>query len=430
MARLPADRRAGRHVRSVLRAGFMAGAARTRGIFHDDDVSHVDRRRDRHRDPFGPQACRRGVQGGAGMRIRTRDRNRSPHGSRVIRLRVPSSGHPSYPAQRKSVPLRTRVSPPSRVPAPMHHGPAGPPLGNRMVLLHVLHALAGAMSIVCGLGVLLGIAYTVAASVLVGRFFSRPAAQPREYPGVTVAKPLHGDEWQLVQHLESFFVQNYPGPVQHLFGVHDAGDAALAAVETLRARYPDANIKVVADARLYGPNRKIGNLVNMLEHAEYSVLCLADSDVLVERDYLCAVVGALQQPDVGIVTSVYRGVASPGFWPRIAVAMTNYHFLPGVITGIFIGRARPCFGQTIAITRATLERIGGLARFAHHLAEDHALGEAVRQAGAQVVIPSFVVGHACVEETFSRLYAHELRWSCTIRAADRLGHAGSVLMHP
>ncbi|POM17382.1 acyl-CoA dehydrogenase [Burkholderia cepacia] len=299
-----------------------------------------------------------------------------------------------------------------------------------MVLLHVLHALAGAMSIVCGLGVLLGIAYTVAASVLVGRFFSRPAAQPREYPGVTVAKPLHGDEWQLVQHLESFFVQDYPGPVQHLFGVHDAGDAALAAVETLRARYPDANIKVVADARLYGPNRKIGNLVNMLGHAEYSVLCLADSDVLVERDYLRAVVGALQQPDVGIVTSVYRGVASPGFWPGIAVAMTNYHFLPGVITGLFIGRARPCFGQTIAITRATLERIGGLARFAHHLAEDHALGEAVRQAGAQVVIPPFVVGHACVEETFSRLYAHELRWSCTIRAADRLGHAGSVLMHP
>jgi ceramide glucosyltransferase len=151
---------------------------------------------------------------------------------------------------------------------------------------------------------------------------------------------------------------------------------------------------------------------------------------VVDRDYLRAVVGALQEPEVGIVTSVYRGVASPGFWPGVAVAMTNYHFLPGVITGLFIGRARPCFGQTIAITRATLERIGGLARFAHHLAEDHALGEAVRQIGARVVIPPFVVGHACVDDTFETLYAHELRWSCTIRAADRIGHAGSVLMHP
>ncbi|RQZ15191.1 glycosyltransferase [Burkholderia sp. Bp9031] len=299
-----------------------------------------------------------------------------------------------------------------------------------MVLLHLLHRLGPAMSIACGISAMLGIAYVVVASVLIGRFFARPGAAPRDYPGVTVAKPLHGDEWHLVQHLESFFVQDYPGPVQYLFGVHDASDAALAAVDALRARYPGANIKAVADARLYGPNRKIANLVNMLEHAEYSVLCLADSDVLVEPDYLRAVVGALQQTNVGIVTSVYRGVASPGFWPDVAAAMTNFHFLPGVVTGLFIGRARPCFGQTIAITRATLERIGGLTRFAHHLAEDHALGEAVRQMGAHVAIPPFVVGHACVEETFATLFAHELRWSRTIRAADRLGHAGSVLMHP
>ena len=154
-----------------------------------------------------------------------------------------------------------------------------------MEWLQVVHALARAISFVCGFGVLLGIAYTIAASVLVGRFFSRVAAMPRDFPGVTVAKPLHGDEWHLGQHLESFFVQDYPGPVQHLFGVHDAGDAALEAVEALRARHPDANITVVADARLYGPNRKVANLVNMLEHAEHSVLCLADSDVVVERDY-------------------------------------------------------------------------------------------------------------------------------------------------
>jgi ceramide glucosyltransferase len=299
-----------------------------------------------------------------------------------------------------------------------------------MVLLHALHTIAGALSIVCGLGALLGIVYTVTASVLVGRFFSHTVEAPCEYPGVTVAKPLHGDEWRLVQHIDSFFEQDYPGPVQYLFGVHDAGDAALAAVETLRLRHPDANIRVVADARLYGPNRKIANLVNMLEYAEHAVLCLADSDVLVERDYLRAVVGALQQPGVGIVTSVYRGVAAPGFWPGIAAAMTNYHFLPGVITGLAIGRARPCFGQTIAITRATLERIGGLTRFAHHLAEDHALGQAVRQIGADVVILPFAIGHACIEDTFGTLFAHELRWSRTIRVADRAGHAGSVLMHP
>ena len=183
-----------------------------------------------------------------------------------------------------------------------------------MVLLHVLRALAGAMSIVCGLGVLLGIAYTITASVLVGRFFSgrRPSrATIRASPSRSRCTATSGNSYSISKASSCRIIR----AVQHLFGVHDANDKALVAVEALRARYPEANIKVVADARLYGPNRKIANLVNMLEHAEYSVLCLADSDVRVERDYLRAVVGALQQPEVGIVTSVYRGIASPGFWP-------------------------------------------------------------------------------------------------------------------
>jgi ceramide glucosyltransferase len=286
------------------------------------------------------------------------------------------------------------------------------------------------IAVICAIGAVFGIIYTGVAGLLVGRFFARGVAAPEHFPAVTVAKPLHGDEWDLEEHLGSFFEQDYPGAVQYLFGVHDARDPALAAIEKLRARYPEAHITVVADARLYGPNRKIANLVNMLERAEHDVLCFADSDVSVDRRYLRNIVGTLQQPGVGLVTTVYRGLCAPGFWPRVAAALTNYHFLPGVATGLAIGRARPCFGQSIAMTRETLDKIGGLAQFAHHLAEDHALGEAVRRAGGEVAIPPIVVQHACVENTFTKLFAHELRWSRTIRAADRSGHLGAVLMHP
>ncbi|NLP62951.1 glycosyltransferase [Paraburkholderia sacchari] len=299
-----------------------------------------------------------------------------------------------------------------------------------VALLTIFHVLAQCLAILCGLGAILGIVYTAVACWLIGRFFARDVAAPQRFPAVTIVKPLHGDEWQLEAHLASFFEQDYPGPVQYLFGVEDACDAALAAVESLRTRYPGAHVTVVADARLYGPNRKIANLVNMLEKAEHEVLCFADSDVCVEPNYLRHIVGTLQQPGVGLVTTVYRGRPAPGFWPRLAAALTNYHFLPGVVTGLALGRARPCFGQSIAMTREMLERIGGLAQFAHHLAEDHAVGQAVRRAGATVAIPPIVVEHACAENTFSKVFAHELRWSRTIRAADRSGHLGAVLMHP
>ncbi|ALK32774.1 bacteriohopanetetrol glucosamine biosynthesis glycosyltransferase HpnI [Burkholderia plantarii] len=290
--------------------------------------------------------------------------------------------------------------------------------------------LGHALATVASLCAAFGLVYTLVAAGLVGRFFARAPTLPTQYPPVTLMKPLHGDEWRLVDHLASFFDHDYPAPVQYLFGVHDANDDALRAVATLRERYPQAHITLVADARLYGPNRKICNLVNMLEQAEHDLLCFADSDVCVGRDYLYRIVGALEQPGVGLVTSAYRGISAPGLWPRAAAASTNYLFFPGVVTGLATKLARPCFGQTIAIRRATLDQIGGLAAFVHHLAEDHAIGEAVRGIGATVSVPPLIVDHACIESTFSALFTHELRWSRTIRAADPLGHLGSALMHP
>ncbi|MFC0397491.1 bacteriohopanetetrol glucosamine biosynthesis glycosyltransferase HpnI [Paraburkholderia rhizosphaerae] len=296
--------------------------------------------------------------------------------------------------------------------------------------MHIVHVLGITLAALFAVPAVLGTAYTWLAAMLVRAFFARSCAQPTSFPSVTLVKPLCGDEWNLEQNLVSFFEQDYPGPIQYLFGVHDPDDVALKTVDRLRERYPHAQVDVVVDSRLYGPNRKIANLVNMLEQAKYDVLCFADSDVTVERDYLRRVVGELQSPGVGLVTCVYRGLCAPGWWPGFAAAATNYHFLPGVVTGLALGRARPCFGQTIAMERAMLERIGGLAQFSHHLAEDHAIGSAVRRTGATVSIPPFAVRHACVETRFTKLFAHELRWSRTIRSIDPLGHLGSALMHP
>jgi len=292
------------------------------------------------------------------------------------------------------------------------------------------HLILLALAFLCGIGAALGIVYTVLAGALVGRFFARTTSEPTSYPAVTIVKPLHGHEWTLLSNLSSFCQQDYPGPLQFLFGVHDSEDAALRTVEQLRVLHPEAHITVVADARLYGPNRKMSNILNMLPEAQHDVLVFADSDVSVGPSYLRNVVGELQKPGVGLVTCVYRGQPDPGFWPRLSAKATNYQFLPGVVTGLALGMARPCFGQTIAMRRETLERIGGFAQFVHHLAEDHAIGEAVRMIGEKVVIPPFTVSHACVETSATKLIAHELRWSRTIRIIDPIGHLGSALTHP
>jgi ceramide glucosyltransferase len=169
-----------------------------------------------------------------------------------------------------------------------------------------VHLMLSALALLCGMGAVFGIVYTLLAGALIRRFFARTPSQPTSFPPVTIVKPLHGDEWTLLSNLSSFCQQDYPGQLQFLFGVHDSEDPALQTVEQLRLLHPEAHITVVADARLYGPNRKMSNILNMLPEAQHDVLVFADSDVSVGPSYLRNVIGELQKPGVGLVTCVYR----------------------------------------------------------------------------------------------------------------------------
>lgn len=254
-------------------------------------------------------------------------------------------------------------------------------------------------------------------------------ARPRR--GVSVLKPLYGGEPDLERNLASFCTQAYAGPVEVLFGVSSPTDPAVAVVERLLAAFPERDLGLVVDERRYGSNGKVSNLVNLAERARHDVIVLADSDMLVPPDYLDRVVGALAAPGVGAVTCLYRGLAIPGVWSRLAVQWIDHHFLPSVVVGLAFGLAKPCFGSTIALTRATLERIGGFMAFKDRLADDYAVGEAVRGLGLAIAVPrGLVLGHTCTAASLGGLLRQELRWSRTIRSVDPVGFLGSAVTHP
>ena len=255
------------------------------------------------------------------------------------------------------------------------------------------------------------------------------AAGPR--PAVSLLKPLHGDEPDLHRNLRSACLQDYPGPVEVIFGVARADDPAVATVRRLQAEFPARDIRLVVDERRHGTNGKVSNLANIAERARHPVVVFADSDMLVEPDCLDRVVAALAQPGVGAVTCLYRGIAVPGLWSRLAVGWIDHHFLPNVAVGMALGLAKPCFGSTIALHRDTLERIGGFTAFKDRLADDYAVGEAVRALGLAVAVPrDLVLGHTCTAASFGALMRQELRWSRTIRSVDPAGYVGSVVTHP
>jgi ceramide glucosyltransferase len=283
---------------------------------------------------------------------------------------------------------------------------------------------------VCFAVAIAGCAYALGAAVVTRRFATAHAAVAASFPGVTILKPLRGAEPGLYDNLASFCNQSYPGPVQILFGVQDPADAAIAAVHRLIADLPGRNLELVRHSHAGGPNPKVVNLVGMQGRICHDIVIIADSDIAVAQDYLSRTVAALYRTNVGLVTCLYHGSARAGPWARLASMAIDYHFLPDVLVGIRLGLARPCFGSTIALRRETLAAIGGFEAFLGYLADDYAMGEAVRAAGMQVAIPPFIVAHSCSERSAGELLRHELRWARTVRAISPLGYAGLVITHP
>ncbi|HTS52378.1 MAG TPA: bacteriohopanetetrol glucosamine biosynthesis glycosyltransferase HpnI [Burkholderiales bacterium] len=291
-------------------------------------------------------------------------------------------------------------------------------------------AIAGWLSVACLTLAIIGGAYVLMAALILPRSLRMLPESARPSSAVTILKPLHGAESGLYENLASFCVQDYPHPIQILFGVQDAADPAITVVQKLIADYPALDLELVVDSRVHGPNRKVSNLTNLQTRIKHELVILADSDMRVARNYLAQVASALQREGVGIVTCLYRGVAAGGFWARMAVMAIDCHFLPSVLVGLRIGLARPCFGSTIALRRSVLARIGGFEVFARYLADDNAMGEAVRRAGMEVAILPVLVTHACTERTFVDLWRHALRSARTIRVVAPWGFAGSVVTHP
>jgi ceramide glucosyltransferase len=242
----------------------------------------------------------------------------------------------------------------------------------------------------------------------------RVSVSSRRPQPVTVLKPLCNAEPDLYEHLRTFCQQDF-AKFQLVFGVRDPNDPALIAVRRLIAEFPMVEIDVVVNPALHGRNYKISNLMNMLGHARYDVLVMADSDTWVEPDYLATVTAPLSDPGVGLVTCIYRDVPTARVWSRLGAMYVNEWYMPSVLLARLFGFRGYVSGQTLCLRRETLEAIGGLKTVVNYLADDYQLGSLVRGLGLRIVMSRYLVAAQHDEVTLSSLIQHELRWMRTLR---------------
>ena len=274
---------------------------------------------------------------------------------------------------------------------------------------------------------LASIVYYVANLVAL-RLWRRQAVPPPAAFPVSILKPLKGCDPEMYEAFRSHCLQNYEAPYEIIFGVNDAYDEAVPAVERLKQEFPDRAISLVVCHEVLGANRKVSNLVQMVKRAQYAHVLVNDSDITVPPVYLSRVMRWFAKPQVGLVTCLYRARPAKGNWSRIESLGVLLDFMPGALTARIVeGRVRFGLGSTLAVSRVALEKIGGFEKLADYLADDYELANAIVKAGYQVVVPVTIVETHVHDYNFREFWDHQLRWGRTVRSSRFGGYLGLVV---
>jgi ceramide glucosyltransferase len=269
---------------------------------------------------------------------------------------------------------------------------------------------------VCGLLALAGTAYFVLSIVAALRYRAEPQVATSDFtPPVSILKSLKGTDPHMHAAFASHCVLDYP-EYEVLFGVSDLEDPALAVVAQVQEEFPHARLRVVHCPEVLGLNGKVSNLAQMLPQVGYEHVIINDSDIVVPPDYLLRVMSPFADTRIGMVTTLYRGVAGKTLGSKIEALGLSTDFAGGVLLArVLEGGIRFGLGATMATAKTVLGKIGGLAQLADYLGDDYELGARTAANGYTVTLSEPVVETALPNYTFHEFWLHQMRWARNVK---------------
>jgi ceramide glucosyltransferase len=253
---------------------------------------------------------------------------------------------------------------------------------------------------------------------------TQPEPPPRHAPAVTLVRPVCGIDNFLEETLLSSFKLDYP-LYEVIFCFAAAKDPAVPIVRGLIAAHPSVRARLLIGDERISTNPKLNNCVKGWNAAAHDWIVLADSNVLMPRDYIQRLLAAWR-PGTGLVCSPPVGSHPDGFWAQVECAFLNTYQARwqyfAASTGLGFAQ-----GKTMMWWRDDLERAGGIRALGTEVAEDAASTKVVRAAGLHVhlVDPPFEqpLGRRSATDVWNR----QIRWARLRRASFMLFFAPELL---
>ncbi len=144
--------------------------------------------------------------------------------------------------------------------------------------------------------------------------------------------------------------------------------------------------------------------------------------------YLREIVPPLLDPQVGMVTCVYRGKNAAGFFSGLTAIGMSVEMTAGVLVANLLEGMKFGLGPTTVVRKDSLASIGGYTALRDYIAYDFAIGDLMAKAGYRVVLSGHIIDHVVNQKSFRRMWQNQLRWAQTTRYSRPKGHFGSGLI--
>ena len=253
--------------------------------------------------------------------------------------------------------------------------------------------------------------------------------EAREYPLVSLLKPVKNIDDDMAANLESFYRLDYPA-YEVLFAVDDFKDPCLALLRDLQARHPRIRTTIVATGHPPFENPKIHKLARLESKSRGGLLWTTDSNVRVAPDALRRLVDEHLDHDAKVVFSPIRGSSSRTFGSLMENSSLNFFTSGSIIASWFLGRQAIIVGKSILIERAALETFGGFGYFKDYLAEDYLLGEAFTKSGFRVSTNCTWVTNVSQRATLRSFFKRMSRWAKLRYNLRRPVYLAEILLNP
>lgn len=272
--------------------------------------------------------------------------------------------------------------------------------------------------------------YYLAATLAAWRFFSNERGRklPDYAPPVSLLKPVHGADFGSYENFSSFCRQDYPN-YEILFAVNDEYDPAVPLIERLITEFPQRQICLLVGAEPLGANRKVSNLVRLAAEARHEILAVTDGDVRVGPNYLREVVAPFQEPQTGLVTSFYRGIAEPNFGAELEAVGASSDFFAGVLMARWTEGMSFALGASMVTTKNWLAKIRGFEALVDMHSDDYQLGHHIAKAGGRVLLSREPVWTMYPAQTARGFWDHQVRWARTARHCRPFSYLGLLFTH-